>query len=100
MEIEKIYSALDGDGNIPEKRKAAINYLQECVDNLPNDPGERLKVAYKIAGLMSTNFALSLEDNDDIDQILTLAGELEVPSVQDNSASWDNFVSMVCQLDK
>ncbi len=98
MNIEKIYSVLDSDDSIHEKRAAAIAYLHECVDNLSDDPEERRKIAYNIAGLMSTNFASALEDDDSIEEILNLAGELEVNNDGKNEAEWQSLIDLISAL--
>lgn len=53
-------------------------YLKNQLERLNSDVAEAVEVAYNIAGLAATDFARLLDSADPIDEILTIAGELEV----------------------
>lgn len=59
-------------------RLLLISVLKDFAYALERNPGSGTEIAYKIAGIMATEFARCLNENDTIDEILTIAGELEV----------------------
>lgn len=60
-------------------RLTLVAYLKDATtEQLGNDPEQRVSAAYKIAGLMATDFAQSLDPSDPINEIFTIAGELEI----------------------
>lgn len=64
-----------------QQRSLATDYLQEASSRFNDDTDHNRAIAYEIAGLMSTPFILDARDEDnDIQEIILLAGELEVPS--------------------
>ncbi len=65
-------------GDSERARAQFILFLKNKLVPLNGDINDATKVAYEIAGLMSTDFAQSLSTSDSIDEILTIAGELEI----------------------
>lgn len=99
MNIEEVYSILDGGRSTREKRESAVAYLLDCAGTLTGDPEQRSKTAYNIAGLMSTSFGRSLKDDDCIEEIFALAGELEVSSsIGTNDEQWEHLITLIGQL--
>lgn len=97
MNVEKIYQSLDNIETNNTNRGLLINYLKECSSNIQKNTENKRVIAYDIAGLLSTKYAQKLNENDPIDKILTLAGELEVDS-QDNNADWLELIDMINSL--
>lgn len=97
MDIEKLHSSLDNETISNTQRQELIAYLKASIDTLPEDEGDRRTVAYEIAGLLSTHFAKSLDSHDTLDEILTLAGELEVPDEND-AGKWAEFYKLIQKL--
>ena len=65
--------------DVPEQtRTQFILFLKNKLAPLNGDINDATGTAYEIAGLMSTDFAQSLNSSDPIDKILTIAGELEI----------------------
>lgn len=61
-----------------QSRAEIISFLQEQLPALSSDLERSIEAAYSIAGLMATNYSRNLKDDDPIDEILIIAGELEV----------------------
>ena len=60
-------------------RLTLVAYLKDVVvEKLNKEPEQAANTAYKVAGLMATDFARSLEPSDPINEIFTIAGELEI----------------------
>ena len=78
MNVEYIYHILDSSGPALDKEQALQNYLGQRLHNLPQSDAKRTKIAYEIAGLLSTSYARSLSEGSPYEEILTLAAELEV----------------------
>jgi len=97
MNTDQLHNYLNSDNSDHEKRSALIHYLKNQISSLPQLDDERTKIAYEIAGLMSTKYVLSLEDNDAIERIFSLAGELEIPNAT-NEQHWTVMVQLIQQL--
>lgn len=97
MNIDKIYESLDRGFDINSKRAELMTYLKDSVNELPDNDDERREIAYNIAGLLSTDFARNLSENDILEEILTLAGELEIPN-QHNNKKWLQLINLVNKL--
>jgi len=97
MNIEKIYQFLDNKEPNNTNRDLLISYLKECSQSVPKDIENRKSLVYNIAGLLSTKYAMSLDENDPIDKILTLAGELETND-KDEDDGWVNLIKMINSL--
>lgn len=61
-----------------EARTQMVQFIKEQAVRLRGDPDQAARIAYEIAGLMATEFAHTLDDSDPLDEILTIAGELEI----------------------
>jgi hypothetical protein len=97
MNIEKIYNLLNNEFEPSAKRVELISYLKRCIEPLPSDDDERRSIAYNIAGLLSTNFAESIHNDDPINEVLILAGELETPD-ENNAQKWEELIKLVNKL--
>ena len=97
MIIKPIYTQLNSDHSNSEKRSLLISYLKEQIESLSQQNDERTKVAYEIAGLMSTRYIKSLNSDDILEQILSLAGELEIKESA-SEQKWHALQRMVAQL--
>lgn len=61
-----------------DSKEELISFLRGEATKLRLHPERSIEIAYTITGLLATNFARALPENDPIDEILTIAGELEV----------------------
>lgn len=61
-----------------DARDVLINSLRSFADEINQNPQKSIEISYAIAGLMATEYAQHLAPNDPIDEILTIAGELEI----------------------
>ena len=78
MENGKLFDLLNNEQFTPQRSRAeVVAYLKQSATELTQDPDSILSVAYDITGLLATNFAAQLPDNDPVDEILTIAGEIE-----------------------
>lgn len=59
-------------------RSQVIDFLEKQLPTLSGDIELAVTAAYDIAGLMATKHARALSADDPIDEILTIAGELEI----------------------
>ena len=75
--MSEIFQELN-DSNAEDNRSKLILYLKDKITQLNGDIAEAVAAAYEIAGLMSTDYGQSLSSSDPIDEILTIAGELEI----------------------
>lgn len=78
MEQNKLFDQLNSTENFASRQRIAIEYLQEWASILEQDASQDTQAAYSIAGLMATEFAQQLPPESPIDEILIIAGELEV----------------------
>lgn len=99
MPIENIFDQLNSpDDDLKERKHILLKHLQEQLNYRQQHPDESEQVAYDIAGLLSTDFAQSLPEGDPYLEILTLAGELELPEQHRSSASWEYLSESVKRL--
>ncbi|MFF0492841.1 hypothetical protein ACFYTQ_27740 [Nocardia sp. NPDC004068] len=77
MELQTLSNHIDKLASL-EARAHMTQFLKEQAVRLRDEPGQALQIAYEIAGLMATEFARTLGDDDPLDEVLTIAGELEV----------------------
>jgi len=75
--MNEIFRELNQDRTEAARAKFIL-YLKDQLVRLNGDMADAIKGAYEIAGLMATDFAQSIDSSDPIDEILTIAGELEV----------------------
>lgn len=97
MDVERLHKSLNSELSPNVKRDELIVYLKTCVNNLPKDDKVRQSIAYNIASLLSTRFADTLKAGDAIDEILILAGELEVSNESD-PAKWLQLCRLIERL--
>lgn len=97
MSIEYIYDQLNSDDLDNEQWSTLVRYLDARIRDLPQSDSGRTEIAYEIAGLLSTKYAMSLEDGDILEQVLSLAGELEIQS-PDNEKKWFIMRGLVRKL--
>jgi len=60
------------------QRDLLVEALKDLASNLARNPKKDAEIAYYIAGLLATDYARTLKPGDPIDEILTIAGELEI----------------------
>lgn len=76
---DKQFQLLDKATSLDTARQEFTTFLKTEAENLRVHPEDTIQIAYHIAGMLATNSARLIEQaNDPIDEILTIAGELEV----------------------
>jgi hypothetical protein len=79
MDYKEIFSRLDTTLPPTAKDRAMMSsFLKEQATAFRAHPDQTTRIAYAIAGMLATRFARNLPEDDPIDEILTIAGELEV----------------------
>jgi hypothetical protein len=78
-EINKLYSNSHGLSSA-KLRAIVINLLKQFEGVITRDSTQRTMYAYKIAGLMASDFYKTLLLDDPLQEIFTIAGELEINS--------------------
>ncbi len=78
MDKLHLYAKLNEVPPLPNIRDILIDHLQSYLPQITEEPERSSKVAYSITGLMATSYVQSLLPSDPIDEILTIAGELEI----------------------
>lgn len=79
MDYNELFSKLNTPSTPSlENRRDLVKFLKDSVVTLRLHPESTARVAYSIAGLFATDFARNLPEGDPIDEILTIAGELEI----------------------
>lgn len=74
----QLFANLNDPSTFKVAREQLIVTLKGLGDELEQSIEDSASIAYKIAGFMATKYARSLEEGSPIDEILTIAGELEV----------------------
>jgi len=94
--IDKLHDILD-DKNIELnlKQRELVAFLKNQTKYPVSGADERKDIAYNIASLLSTEFAHTLNSSENLDQILTLAGELEVEYEGEKWASLINMIQLL-----
>jgi hypothetical protein len=97
MNVEKLHESLQGESHTSKQRSELVGYLKDTIETLPAIESDRCNFAYQVAGFLSTNFAMSLDDGDKLDLVLTMAGELEIPAdFKENK--WREFCNLIYEL--
>lgn len=91
MNIDTLYNLLDSDSAVSDKERHLRTYFLGAIEEQQNKPEESQKIAYDIAGLLSTRYARELSDDHKYAQIMLLAGELELPQKLHSSATWEEL---------
>lgn len=82
-----------------ELRVKLYEYLLECVELHAQHPEEGEYIAYEIAGLLATDLAKSLDENDPLFQAMELAGQLELPLHQrSKGATWARLKELLHEI--
>ena len=96
MNIDQLHETLDNkhiDSDL--KREKLVVFLNEYIVSVENNPEKRKSLAYDIASILATDYARFLNVDDTIDNILTLAGELEIDY---EAKAWETLSSMIKSL--
>ena len=72
------FDTIDAAPTPHESRQRLVQILKDEALRLRGNPDKYAEIAYTIAGYLATNFARHLSSDDPIDDILTIAGELEI----------------------
>lgn len=95
---KEIFDQLEGSTPDREQRTMLKAHLLELLEQVDGDPGSERAVAYHIAGLMATKFALSLAEDDPFTIVLEMAGQLELPEHHHGDATWAKFKKLIHTL--
>ncbi|MBM3210133.1 hypothetical protein FJZ39_02230 [Candidatus Saccharibacteria bacterium] len=74
---DKLFTSLN-ERRPSEYESLLISVLQEFSTQLVKNPEKDTEIAYNIAGLMATDYARTLPQGSLLDEIFTIAGELEI----------------------
>lgn len=77
MSEQSIFRTIENAKSSDTSRALLVDFLKSKLSALSESNDEVFQAAYEIAGLMATTYAQHLSDTDPIDEILTIAGELE-----------------------
>ena len=97
MDIDKVYETVQETKEPAIQRQLIINYASSYVKTLESDPEARQDIAYNIATLASTDYALSLDEEDLLSATLSFAGELE--EAEEDNEDWELFVESIKSLE-
>jgi hypothetical protein len=86
--------------NQDQQKPVLAAYLREQINRRNTSPERSQEIAYEITGLLSTDFALSLDESDPYFEILTMAGQLELPAQYQGMATWKRLAELVQALPK
>ena len=82
MNYDELYEILNkgsASGNTyAGAREDLVSVLKKLSAAMIDQPDSTVETAYRIVGLASTDYVRQLSDGDVIDEIMTIAGELEV----------------------
>lgn len=94
---DKIFELLNNEHvSAAEKRSALIQHIRVYAALYENSEHRPEDIAYRLAGLMSTKYVMSLEEDDPLEAVLTMAGDLELPKPQQSDeSSWHRLLEMV-----
>lgn len=97
---EQIFAKLnDSSEPLASRKQLLLEHVRQQLKECDEQPKLRRDAAYKIAGLMATATAQSLDDDDPYMQILLMAGQLELPKEQrSDNASWEELEQQVDSL--
>jgi hypothetical protein len=95
LNTKNVYDELNTDGNDERSRMVLASFLRRAVTLRNRYPEIERDIAYTIAGLLSTTFAMSLKDDDPCEMILSVAGELELPPAHQGNVTWAELIAMV-----
>lgn len=98
MSSERIFDKLGSEISLEAGRSLLRDHLIKQVERQNQHPEESEALAYELAGLLSTDFARSLSDDDPLKKVLDLAGNLELPEKHRGGATWEELASLVEQL--
>lgn len=80
-----------------EKRSALIRYIQERAELYRNSMYRPEDIAYNLAGLMATEYFKKLNEDDPIEDVLTRAGDLELPQPH-QTEDWPTLLQLIDNL--
>lgn len=94
--IEQLHELLNDNNTKHELKRSELTvFLKGQIEFAQNDRADKKSIAYDIASLLGTHYASELEISDVTDQILTLAGELEVDYDENK---WQLIILMIKSL--
>jgi hypothetical protein len=94
---QNIFEELD-TLNVSDAKRLLLEHLIERVEYQSTHETESRDIAYALAGLMATTFIASLPKDDPYVEILSLAGELELPERHRSDATWEELRNRVNML--
>lgn len=98
MKRERIYHILNTSQDGAQQRHELSHFLREQLAQRVADPNREREVAYDMAGLLSTQFAAALPDDDPYKEIMLIAGELELPPEHRGDATWEQLAERIAGL--
>ncbi|GAA1017083.1 hypothetical protein ACFQWA_03930 [Streptomyces thermogriseus] len=99
MTHKNIFERLDENEPLTSRKQLLREYLLEQLKVQEWHPEQGEQIAYEITGLLATDLAISLADEDPYKEILDMAAQLELPEQhRDSGASWDELRELVQNL--
>jgi len=96
---QELFEILTNSENLDGCRAVLREYLLGQVQAFEADKSKGEMLAYDIAGLMSAQAVSNLPQGDPYGEVLSLAGDLELPLAhRDSSSTWDEFITLVNEL--
>lgn len=93
---KNLYNVIDQLSS-DQARVKMVLYIENQIPALSGTIDQAINTAYSIAGLMATSYARNLEDDDPLNEILTVAGELEI-GADDASELRDELLEKISAL--
>ena len=87
----------DIDAEMRRKQLLFAEYVKSKLDLLEKDVFSRANIAYEIIGFWGSQHRYEIKDGSDIDEILTIAGELELDRTGMNP-DWEVLMQKIRSL--
>lgn len=98
MNYDKLFIQLNTEQSL-KNRSAILSFLRYCNVELKTGKTHPEHIAYSIAGLMATDYARTLPEDDPISTILAIAGELEVNDPADKDELKNELITAIDSID-
>ena len=76
MNYDKLFTKLNSETS-SETYENILSFLRHSHRELLQNPDQTPKIAYAITGLLATDYIRNLDEADPLNEIFTIAGELE-----------------------
>lgn len=99
MSYTDLFNILADSKTLDGHRELLREYLVAQLEEYQRTPERGEEIAYNIAGLMGADAIINLPKGDPYEEVLSLAGELELPPRnRDGTSTWERFATLVRSL--